>query len=73
MFKLAITGISAALTIATANPAIACGGSGYHPAHHSRPAAPVTIKATTRIGPARSAESKVLEATEPVLASRATI
>ena len=69
MLKLAIAAISAALTIATANPALACAGSGYRSVHHTRPAAPAPIKAATRVP---AAESKALATTEPALASPTT-
>ena len=64
MLKLAIAGISTILNIATANPALACGSSGYRSAHHARPAATALIKAATGAG---AAEAKGLETTEPAL------
>lgn len=51
--------VGATLTIATANPALACGGHAYHPAHHARaaPQAPAHSKAATQLAPVTAVET----------------
>jgi len=59
MMKIFRALIGVALTIATANPALAFGGNSYRPAHHVRAAiqAPAHSKAATRVPPAAAVET----------------
>ena len=54
MMKIFRALVGAALTIATADPALACGGNSYRPAHHARAAtqAPAHSRAATQLAPA---------------------
>jgi hypothetical protein len=63
--KIVLAAAGAALVIAVANPAFACGGGGYayRAPHQVKAAAPAIAKSAT---PARSPES--IEATGPDLA-----
>ena len=67
MMKIFRALVGAALTIATANPALACGGNSYRPAHHARAAtqAPAHSKAATQVAPAAAVETSKPAVTLP--------